>query len=62
MSWCDLDLIFDLLIVIMSFKILSGLFLGILDWIAAIDYYMHFYMIVLFPVTAILHLINFTPQ
>ena len=62
MSWCDLDLIFDLLIVIMSFKILSGLFLGILDWIAAIDYYMYFYMIVLFPVTAILHLINFTPQ
>ena len=28
--------------------------------IAAIDYYMQFYIIVLFPVTAILQLINFT--
>ena len=27
-SWCDLDLTFDLVIVTMSFKILSGLFLG----------------------------------
>ena len=27
-SWYDLDLIFDLVIVTMSFKILSGLFLG----------------------------------
>ena len=27
-SWCDLDLTFDLAIVTMSFKILSGLFLG----------------------------------
>ena len=26
-SWCDLDLTFDLVIVSMSFKILSGLFL-----------------------------------
>ena len=24
-------------------------------WIAATDYYMHFYVIVLFPLTAILH-------
>ena len=30
------------------------------NWIAAIDYYMHFYIIVLFPLTAILQLINFT--
>ena len=29
-------------------------------WIAATDYYMHFYTIVLFPLTAILQLINFT--
>ena len=31
-------------------------------WIAATDYYagMHFYIIVLFPLTAILQLINFT--
>ena len=28
-------------------------------WIAATDYYMHFYIIVLFPLTAILELINF---
>ena len=28
MSWCDIDLTFDLVIVTMSFKILSGLFLG----------------------------------
>ena len=27
-------------------------------WIAAIDYYMHFYKLVLFPLTAILQLIN----
>ena len=29
-------------------------------WIAATDCYMHFYIIVLFPLTAILQLINFT--
>ena len=29
-------------------------------WIAATDYYMHFYIIVLFPLTAFLQLINFT--
>ena len=29
-------------------------------WIAATDYYMHFYIIVLFPLTAIPQLINFT--
>ena len=29
-------------------------------WIAATNYYMHFYMIVLFPLTAMLQLINFT--
>ena len=29
-------------------------------WIAATDYFMHFYIIVLFPLTAILKLINFT--
>ena len=29
-------------------------------WIAATDYYMHFYIIVLFPLTAILQLISFT--
>ena len=29
-------------------------------WNAATDYYMHFYIIVLFPLTAILQLINFT--
>ena len=29
-------------------------------WIASTDYYMHFYIIVLFPLTAILQLINFT--
>ena len=29
-------------------------------WIAATDYYMHFYIIMLFPSTAILQLINFT--
>ena len=27
-------------------------------WIAATDYYMHFYILVLFPLTAILQLIN----
>ena len=27
-SWCDLDLTFDLVLVTMSFKMLSGLFLG----------------------------------
>ena len=29
-------------------------------WIAATDYYMHFYIIMLFPFTAILQLISFT--
>ena len=29
-------------------------------WIAVTDYSMHFYIIVLFPLTAILQLINFT--
>ena len=29
-------------------------------WIAATDYYRHFYTIVLFPLTAILQLISFT--
>ena len=29
-------------------------------WIAATDYYMHFYIIVLFPLTVILQLISFT--
>ena len=29
-------------------------------WIAATDFYMHFYIIVLFPLTAILQLINFS--
>ena len=29
-------------------------------WIAATDYYMHFHIIVLFPLTVILQLINFT--
>ena len=29
-------------------------------WTAATDYYMHFYIIVLFPLTAILQLKNFT--
>ena len=29
-------------------------------WIAATDYYMYFYIIVLFPSTAILQLLNFT--
>ena len=29
-------------------------------WIAAIDYCMHFYILVLFPLTAILQLINST--
>ena len=28
-------------------------------WIGATDYYMHFYIIVLFPLTAILQLMNF---
>ena len=29
-------------------------------WIASTDNYMHFYIIMLFPLTAILQLINFT--
>ena len=29
-------------------------------WIAAIDYYIHFYIVVLFPLTIILQLISFT--
>ena len=29
-------------------------------WIAATDYYMYLYIIVLFPLTAVLQLINFT--
>ena len=29
-------------------------------WIAVTDYYMHCYIIMLFPLTAILQLINFT--
>ena len=29
-------------------------------WIAATDYYMHFYIIVPFPLTALLQLINFS--
>ena len=29
-------------------------------WIAVTDYYMNFYIIVLFPLTSILQLINFT--
>ena len=29
-------------------------------WIAATDYYMYFYIIMLFPVIGILQLINFT--
>ena len=27
-SWCDLDLIFDLVVVTLTYKILSGLYLG----------------------------------
>ena len=35
--------------------------LSVMDiWIAATDYYVHFYIIMLFPLTAILQLINFT--
>ena len=84
---------FDVVVVSMSLKIMSGLFLGFLGvgvhhhsvtfnfgsakvcspaifetcfsydktiLIVATDYYMYFYIIVLFPLTAILHLINFT--
>ena len=29
-------------------------------WVAATDYYIYFYIIVLFPLTAILQIINFT--
>ena len=29
-------------------------------WFAATDVYMHFYIILLFPLTVILHLINFS--
>ena len=29
-------------------------------WIAATNYYMHFYIVMLFPLTAILQVINFT--
>ena len=29
-------------------------------WIAATDFYMYFYIIVLFPLTAVLQLMNFT--
>ena len=46
MSWCDLDLT--------SFSYDKDV------WIASTDYYMHFYIIVLFPLTAILQVINFT--
>ena len=28
MSWCDLDLTFDLAVVTLTYKILSGLYLG----------------------------------
>ena len=27
-SWCDLDLTFDIVVVILTYKILSGLYLG----------------------------------
>ena len=54
-SWCDLfakvcsSAIFET-----SFSYDKDL------WIAANDYYMYFYKIMLFPLTAILQLINFT--
>ena len=31
MSWCDLDLTFDLAVVALTYKILSGLYLGNLE-------------------------------
>ena len=66
-------LICPLILLTMSFKILSGLFLGFCIfhvetyfstdkdiWIATTDDYMYFYIIVIFPLTAILQLINIT--
>ena len=52
-SWCDL--------LLCSPAIFETPFSYDKDiWIPATDYYMHFYIIVLFPLTAILQLINFT--
>ena len=31
-------------------------------WMASTDYYLHFYIVVLFPLTSILQLISFTPS
>ena len=43
------------------YNILSGnISATVRIWIAATDYYMYFYIIVIFPLTAILQLINFT--
>ena len=65
--WCDFDLTLDLAGVTFNFgsakvsrPIFETSFSNDKDiWIAATDYYMHFYIIVLFPLTTILQLINF---
>ena len=45
----------------LTYNILSGhTSVTIKIWIAATDYYMYFYIIVIFPLTANLQLINFT--
>ena len=57
-SWCDLNFGF---VKVCSPAIFETCFSYDKDiWIAATDYYMYFYIIVLFPLTAILQLISFT--
>ena len=45
----------------LTYNILSGhISATVRIWIAATDHYMYFYIIVIFPLTAVLQLINFT--
>ena len=56
-SWCDLFALPKCV----QLPYLRHLSLNDKDiWIAATDYYMHFYIIMLFPLAAILQLINLT--
>ena len=63
---CDLDLTFDYQFNIGTAKVCSpAIFKTYFScdkdiWIAATDYYMYFYIVMPFPLTAILQLINFT--
>ena len=68
MSWCEIGVTFDLgsarmpclRHIYFTFTLFFTFILHREIWIAATDYYMYFYLIVLSSLTAILKLVNFT--